>query len=63
MTMFGYNVLGFGSFPSRETTADSVEFLVVAGGAGGEELLVAVEVLVVLELLLDFLYLLEQNSL
>jgi hypothetical protein len=34
MTMFGYNVLGFGSF-ALSVPATSVEYLVVAGGAGG----------------------------
>ena len=33
MTMFGYNVLGFGGVLFNRAT--SVEYLVVAGGAGG----------------------------
>ena len=32
MTSFGYNTLGFGSYPSRGIDAT---FLIVAGGAGG----------------------------
>lgn len=34
MSSFGYNVLGFGSFPNRNVPAE-VEYLVIAGGGGG----------------------------
>ena len=35
MTGFGYNVNGFGSFPSRGLRPYDIQFLVVAGGGGG----------------------------
>ena len=35
MTGFGYNINGFGSFPSRGHAPYTIEALVLAGGGGG----------------------------
>ena len=35
MSGFGYNVNGFGAFPSRGPAPIDVNYAVVAGGAGG----------------------------